>query len=62
MKLLLVLSTLAAAVLVWSVYMGLTAPEPPRVDRYGYAVSDECTEEDLEDGVCYTYDDIRNLP
>lgn len=57
----LIAATLAAGILVWSVVAALVEPEPLR-DTYGNTVSDECTEDDLTDGVCLTYDDIRNQP
>lgn len=37
-------------------------PDPAPPSPSSSAWSEECTAEDLEDGMCLTYDDIRNQP
>lgn len=55
---LVVVATVVALVLVIGTARALLAEDPdPRP-----GVSPECTEADLADGACLTYDDIRNQP
>lgn len=55
---LLAVAVLAALVLVMGTVRALLAEDPdPRP-----GVSPECTEADLDDGACLTWDDIRDQP
>lgn len=48
----------AAAILVWALALALT--EPKEIPEPGNpALSPECTAEDLDDGACLTWGDIR---
>lgn len=56
----LVLAGVLALTYVWDTAEPPPAPAPAPSPSQS-AWSDECTAEDLDDGMCLTYDDIRDL-
>ena len=57
----LVLAGVLALTHAWDTVEPTPAPAPAPSPSSS-AWSDECTAEDLEDGACYTWDDIREQP
>lgn len=55
----LVLAGVLALTYAWDTVEPAPAPSPSPSPSSTW--SDECTAEDLDDGACYTYDDIRDL-